>query len=257
MKENTINIRTSEEDKAELKQAAENLSILTEEKPSISKAIRAGVRILAEQDPNKPELFFVNRQALRDLEGHLDYALKNLQAIYDMYLKILGAPPTMEEITSWYGTARSNFMVANNELIREGIVNKKYIEQRGMYPGLQFGPDNVILPDLDELYEVCGRLIFVPGIEYKEYFFWQCYQIVEDKVEIIPEAVETVKNRWRVYAVTPDEKARLATIRKLCAVMDTIKLSNPAQLNIAGFVIYDNEAGVYVPGEYYIKGYVK
>jgi hypothetical protein len=257
MKENTVNIRTSEEDKENLKQAAENLSILNDEKPSISKAIREGVKLLAEQDPIKPELFYVNRRALRDLEANLDYGMKHLQAIYDEYLKAIGTPPTMEEIQGWFGENKSNFLVANAALIRESIVQKECVKHRTEVPWLQFDPDKIILPDLDPLHEVCGELIFIPEIEHREKMYWQCYRIVKDKIELIPEAIEAVKNQWRVYAITPDEKARLAGIRKLCILMDTIRLSNPAQLNIPGFAVYDNEAGVFTPTESYIKGHIK
>jgi hypothetical protein len=148
-------------------------------------------------------------------------------------------------------------MVANTELIRESIVMKKYLEQRALYPGLQFGPEQAVIPDLDKLNEAAGVLIFIPTIEAKEYMFWQCYAILNDKVELVPDAVEKVKNdRWRVYAVTPDEKARLTVMRKLCDLMNTIKIVNPAQLNMSGLILWDEEAGIFVPGQYYIKGYV-
>jgi hypothetical protein len=257
MKENTVNIRTSEEDKENLQKAAENLSILTDEKPSLSKAIREGVKLLAEQDPTKPELFYVNRRALRDLEVNLEYGKQHLQLIYDEYLRATGNPPTMEEIQSWFGSAKSNFLVANAALIRESIVQKESVKHRAEVPWLQFDPDKIILPDLDKLLEVCSQLIFIPEIEYREKMFWQCYEIAKDKIELIPEAIEAVKNQYRIYAITPEEKARLAGIRKLCILMDTIRLSNPAMLNIPGFCSYDNEAGVFTPMENYIKGYIK
>ena len=257
MKDNTINIRASEEDQVDLQKAAENLSILTDKKPSISKTIRAGVKILAEDDPTKPTLFYVNRKALRDLDIHMDYAMVHLQAIYDCYLSTIGTPPTFEEIESWFGTFTSNFMVPNKDLIRESILQKKYLEQKALYPGLQFNYDNVILPDLESLNEIAGQLIFGPLVDRRETFFWNCYRIVKDKIELIPDACEAVKNAWRVYAISPDEKTRLAGIRKLCILMDSIRLSNPSAMNIPGFVIYDTEAGVYTPMEHYVKGYIK
>jgi hypothetical protein len=132
-----------------------------------------------------------------------------------------------------------------------------YNEQRGKYPGLQFTTDNVILPDLEKLFEVCGQLIFISEIDKREIMFWQCFNIQDNKVEIITEAVEAVKNQWRVYAVTPDEKERLVWLRKICSLLDTRKLANPAQLIIPGFVFWDAEAGVYSPMQGYIKGYIK
>lgn len=257
MKTNTVNLRVSESEGAALQQAAENLSKLTDEKPSVSKAIRAGVKLLAETDPDAPILFYVNRKALRDLEANLEYGKTHLQLIIDEYLKALGECPTMEEIQGWFGQNRSNFLVANNELIRESILHTLYLKQRAKYPDLQFTTDNVILPDLDKLFEVCHQLIFINDIETREEMLWQCYLVLSDKVEIIPDEIETTKNRWRVYAVSIDEKSRLAVIRKLAAVMDTIKVTNPSQMNIPGFVVWDDEAGIYTAAEQFIKGYIK
>lgn len=257
MKTNTVNIRTSEADEENLQKAAENLSILTDEKPSISKAIREGVKILAETDPAAPILFYVHRKALRDLEINLSYGMKHLQLIHDEYLKAVGKSPTIEEIKGWFGANRSNFLVTNTEVIREGILHKMYLEQKAMYPGLQFTTDNVILPDLDTLIEACSKLIFIHEIEDRETMLWECYQIISDKVEIIPSAIEAVKNRFRVYAITIEEKERLAWVRKICSLFDTRKLTNPAQMIIPGFVAWDDEAGVYTAVQGYIKGYIK
>lgn len=257
MKSNTVNLRVSESDEVNLQKAAENLSILTDEKPSLSKAIREGVKILAETDPAAPILFYVNRKALRDMELNLEYGVKHLQLIHDEYLNAVGKSPTMEEIEGWFGKYASNFLVTNTELIREGILLKMYMEQKDKYPGLQFTTDNVTLPDLAPLYEVCGKLIFISEIDNVETMLWECYQITLGKVEIIPEAIEVVKNRFRVYSITPEEKARLALIRKIAALMDTIKLTNPAQLVVPGFIIWDDEAGVYTAQQGYVKGFIK
>jgi hypothetical protein len=257
MKEFNYNLRTNEEDKETMKQAAENLSILTDEKPSISKAIRAGVKILAETDPNQPILFYVNRQALQDIQKNLEYGKAHLQAIHNEYLRALGHSPTMTEIESWFGVNRSNYLVTNRELLRESILIKLYMVQRAKYPDLQFTTDNVILPDLDPLIEACGQLIFIPEINRMELMLWMCFEIKDNEVCIIPEAVETFKNGYRVYAVTPEEKARLAAIKRLTAVMDAFKLSNPEQMNIPGVVSWDAEAGIYTAAEHYVKGFMK
>ena len=253
MKDNTINIRTSEEDQANLKQAAENLSILTDEKPSVSKAIRQGVKILAEQDPNKPELFHVNRKALRDLDVNLEAAQAKLQAIVDEYVKIINTPPTFDKIETWFGSNRSDFLVTKKAIL-EGHIGSLIFEMcRVKYPGIHF--DNIDLPDLDPLYEVCNQLIFIPEVDGSEVIYWQCYRIVKDRVELIPDAVEAVRNTFRTWAISIDEKARLATVKKLCDLLNTIKLPNSTMLNIAGFCAYDGEAGVYAPLEWYVKGY--
>jgi len=257
MKEGKINLRIDEADEDTLKQAAENLSIMNNEKSSISKTIRAGAKLLAEQDPTKPELFFIHRSALREFQANLEYGQDQIQRIHDEYVAAVKAPVTIEEIQSWFGQYRSDFLVTNKEAIREGIVLKLYRKQKDRYPGLQFTTDNVTMPDLEDLFQVCDRLIFIPFIETRERIFWECYRIVAAKVELIPEVVEGVKNGWRAYAEGPEEKSRLAIIKKVCDIFNSIKLTNPLQLNVPGFIMYDSEAGIYSPMHHYIKGYIK
>lgn len=262
MKENTINIRTDEQGEADLKKAAENLSVMTDERPSISKAIRAGVKILAETDPSKPELFYIDRSALQDVQRNLEYGRDKLASIIRTYQDILGDTPTLPEIESWFGADRSNYLVTNKALIRESIVLKMYNEERAKCQKLglkiQLTTDNVILPDLDPLLEECGQLIFIPEINRREEMLWQCFAIDSDaSVDVVPEEVEAVKNRYRVYACTSEERARLSVMRKLCEAMNAVKISTPSQLNIPGFVVWDPEAGVYGPAEQWVKGYLK
>lgn len=257
MKDNSINVRTNQEEQKILKQAADNLSKLTNEKPSLSKAIRAGVKILADQDPNTPELIYVNRKALRDLQANLEYGLKVIQSICEEYYKLMGLSLTMDEIEVWFGQYNRNFLVPDNEKIRENIIHRLYLQQKDRYPGLQFNYDNVILPDLEQLFERCGQLIFIPTIEGREMMFWRCYQIVSGKVELIPAEVKKVQDAWRVYAEGPEEKQRLSTVRKLVDILNTIKISTPEQISVPGIATYDPEAGIYVPLHSYVKGVLK
>jgi hypothetical protein len=204
----------------------------------------------------KPELCYIDREALREVEANLQYGKEHLQVIYDLFVKAAGSPPTMDGIGGWYGVNRDDFLVPKNNVITEQIRLKLYYDQRAKYPGLQFTIDNVTMPDLEELFEACGEIIFVPTVKSRERFFWNCYQIVGDKVEFIPHAVERVKNEFRAYAETPEEFARLRTVQQLAEVMNKIKISNPFQLVIPGFVTYDHEAARYVPVQHYVKGII-
>lgn len=257
MKQNKVNLRLDEAEESTLKQAAQNLSIMKNQKPNISKALREGVRLLAEQDPMKPELFFTNRAALRDFQANIEYGQHQLQIIHDAYFDAVGAPCTMEDMRSWFGQNSSDFLVTKKKVIEEGILLKLYRKQKEKYPGLQLTTDNVVMPDLEELYRACHQLIFIPLIENAEVMYWDCYRIVSAKVELHSEKVEGVKNRWRDYAEGPEEKARLSTIKKVCDIFNEVKLVNPSMLNVPGFITYDSEAGVYCPAPQYIKGYIK
>lgn len=257
MKEGKINLRVDETEQDTLNQAAENLSLMNGEKPNISKAIREGVKLLAEQDPTKPELFFIHRSALRDFQANIEYGQQQIQRIHDEYFDAVGTPPTIEDIQSWFGQYRSDFLITNKEAIRESILLKLYRKQKAKYVELQFTTENVVMPLLDDLFRACDQLIFIPVIEGQERMYWGCYRIVAARVELVPEEVEGVKNQWRAYAEGPEEKTRLATVKKVCDIFNSIKLVNPLQLNVPGFVMYDSEAGIYSPAAHYIKGYIK
>jgi hypothetical protein len=205
----------------------------------------------------KPDLFYIKRAVLKELDRHMDYALKNLQIIFDECVKFLGEAPTIEEIHSWFGESRRNFLVPNKEAIETYTRAKLFDKRQIKYPDLQFTPDIVRLPDLEPLIEACGQLIFINEVDFRERFFWQCFRINSGKIEIKQEELESVKNSWRIYAETAEEKAKLTKIRKLCDYMNTIKLFNPKQLVILGFVIYDDDTGTYLPDFYYVKGYIK
>lgn len=209
------------------------------------------------QTKTKPDLFYIKRAALRDLDRHLDYASKHLQIIHDECVKVLGEAPTLEEIRGWFGESHRNFLVRDKEAIMTFIRAKLYDQQQAKYPGLQFALDNVMLPDLEPLMEACGQLIFVNEVDFRERFYWHCFRIESGKIEIIQAALELAKNEWRVYAETAEEKVKLIQIRQLCKFMNTIKLFNPKQLVIKGFVIYDDDTGTFLPDFYYVKGYIK
>jgi hypothetical protein len=240
MKENAAKKRPGESDEeVALRRAAENLGNLTNG-----------------TDITKPEIFFINRKALRDIKANLDYGLNHLQAIIDEYFKIVGEFPTMEEVESWFGNGGRDFLLLKRDILTDNITTKLCQKQKKDNPGRKISPDDLDL-DLDKLFEVSGQLIFIPDVNFRDTMLWTAYTITKGKVELIQEEAEPFKNRFRVYAETTLEKERLAKIQELCAVLGTIKLDHPTKLNIPDFVSWDAEAGMYVPSENYIKGYLR
>jgi len=230
MKENAAKKRPDEE--VALKQAAENLG-------------------------NGPDLFYVNRNALRALEGNLLYGLSHIQAIIDEYFVVVGEFPIMEEVESWFGKGRSDFLVPNKEVIRAEILDKLIDKHREQYPTMLVDVERIILPPLDKLFELCGQIIFVPAIEFKEAFYFQCYSIIVGKVELLPFEVELTKNSWRQTAITAEEKERLQQVRKICELMGTLKIMNHSRFDVPGLLFWDSESGVYSAREDYVKGFIK
>jgi len=242
-----IDLRASEQDEKNILRAAEKLGT-----SKISETIFNSV---AEISNTEPELFLINRTAIRQLQANIEQGLKLLQDIVSQFLKI-GISISIEEIQSFYGAGRLSFMIPNQEVIREMIISKLFVAQRDRYPGLQFQRDNIQVPDLTELLEIAGRLINVPEVANREVgIYWNCYEIVEGKINIIPEQVEHFKNQFRAYASTPDQRAKLAKVKTLCRALDAFMSDKdipPEKLNIPGVCFYDLESGRFEPSDQYV-----
>jgi hypothetical protein len=94
-------------------------------------------------------------------------------------------------------------------------------------------------------------------VAFRDVFYWQCYSINDDnKVNVIPEAIEVIKNCFRAMAVTENEKRKLKLVKELVEVLNRFldeKPLSPEKLNIAGVVFYDSEVGRFYPAETFIK----
>jgi hypothetical protein len=257
MKRERIAMRTSIDDEKLIQQAVQNLAEATGKKQSVSKAIRKGLTILADTPPpsSKPELFFINRRALKDMDINIAEGLTILQSILDQLAKI-GISASLEEIESWFGIGIKKIGVTNREKIKETVISKLFDNQKVKYQGLQFERANVQIPDLTELFEACNRVIFVREVEFKEVgLYWHCYELIDGKVNTIPERVEKVKNKYRSYATTPHEKQKLQKARELCEILGKLKEGEvfPAEkLNLSGVAFWDAESGRFEPHWQYI-----
>jgi hypothetical protein len=199
------------------------------------------------KDPIKPELFYVNRKALRELEVNLDYGKNSLQKIIDEFKKVTGTYPNLNEVVSWFGTRKNDFLVANEGGIEVSVL--KYLSHE---PG-----KDQIEPTLTDLFNACHQLIYIQSVDSKELICWESYRIVSGNVELIREEAEAIKNTFRIYALTQEEINRLTEVKRLCTVMNSLKLINKAKLSLPGIFFYDEESGSFVPHENYIKGYLK
>lgn len=199
------------------------------------------------QEPFKPELFYVNRKALRELEVNLEYGKTHLQKIIDEFQIVSGTIPTMEEVASWFGSHKNDFLVANEGSIEKSV--SKYISGPA-------GKDQT-KPDLKDLFNTCHQLIYIQPVDSKEMVHWNVYRIVSGNIELIQEEAEAIKNTFRIHAISKEEVERLTEVRRLCAIMNSLKLINKAKISVPGIVFFDDESGSFTPHEDYIKGYLK
>jgi len=253
MKNDQINVRTSPEDKETLKKASQKLEQETGEKHDTSKTIRESVRRVAEETP---DLFFVNRPALRDLSINLESGRVMLQKIVD-YCNEIGISVSIDKIESWFGTGGKSLMVANREAITETVISGLLIIQTEKYPGLKFNRSQIVLPDLTPLYETAEQLIFIPDVNYREVgLLWNCYNLDrEGKVCIDITKVELVQNQYRAYAVTAEHKSRLARVRTLCRALNAFIADKDVPVEnvvLKAITYFDQEAGRFEPSEQFV-----
>ena len=255
MKNKSLELRTSESDITSLTIATKNLERMTGKKQNASKTVRAAVKMAAD---NKPDLFFVNRVAIRQVDANIEQGKMMLQRLFDALAPSLpDIEVSISDIAAWFGRSRLNFMVADHESIRQFVIDKLFRLQRNRYPGLQFNRENVQIPDLSEIFATADKLIDITEIQLMEVgVYWQCYEVASNKITVLQDKVEQVKNRFRCYATTPEEKRKLSKVRVLCDQLSAFVKGdgiNPERLSIPGLCHWDAESARFEPSEQYIK----
>jgi hypothetical protein len=252
-KDKRIDLKASAQDELLLQKAASKMMAETGGKVNVSKVLFHSVKEYVSQEP---ELFFCNRNAIRQAEQNIEAGREKLQAVIDQ-CRAIGVSVTIGQVQGWFGTGRGSFMVANEQAIRETVVSLLLEKQLDKYPGLQFTRDNVAVGDLEPLFETAREIIYLPDVNYREVgVYWSSYSISEGRVSVIPEEVEKVKEQFRCYATTTEQREKLARVKTLCRALDAfMKGKDVPYDNIAlrGICYYDSETGRYEPSEQYIR----
>src|SRR5665647_3355616 len=253
MKNQRIEIRTSPEDERLLQKAAEKLEKETGRKAMKSRAILAAVKEYAKPDP---VLIYENQKTLNEIQENIEYSLVHLQKIVDEYFEIANEVPTIEELQSLFGASKRDFLVCDNEALKEQIINKLYNQLQKKHDDLVFKREHVPVPDFDRLVAACAELINAPGVNIYEVFYWQCFLIQNSKVIQLIDQVQKIKSSYRSFAETADEIKRLNDVKNLCDLLNTVFLNNvtsPLKLELPGLVNYNPILKIMVPGDVYVK----
>jgi hypothetical protein len=171
-----------------------------------------------------------------------------------------GKPITMNEIQKMFGTSQKKFMVLDRHSLKELIIDKMLAGQSKSVGNLKLDESGlrslIIVPDLENLFEVGDRVFEVPMVAYRDVFYWQVYEINEGQIVIIPNEVEKVKNQFRASAETPHELKKLSKVRDICKKFDMLlegEIIDPEKLNVKGLLYYDSESGKFEPDQQFIK----
>lgn len=244
-------------DSVNLKKASAKLN--PGRKPNASKTIRAAVELAANHEP---ELFLVNRPAIRQIDKNIEAGRDKLQTVINEFKAVTGKVLTMVELQTFVEGSRRRYLAPKFETIRELVITKLIEGKGGEVAGIQLSEaklrELVILPDLTNLMAAVEDVVNVPEVNYQEIFYWHCYHVAEGKVTIIPEQVEQVKNQYRCFAMTSQERTKLSRVKGLCNslntfIEDTDLTPSPSRLDVKGVCYYDPESRRFEPSEQYIK----
>lgn len=214
----------------------------------------------------KPELFYENKQILRQIELNIQQGKECIQGIVDEFMSLTSSPITIEEIQGFVGSGRSDYMLINRKAIlttiKEKLNDNEYsnslsdnlAENQNDQSDLIEVPD----PDIENLIAAIKKLNYIQNVNFFEIIHWQCYQVQNEKVIIIPDEVNQAEAGFRIFAVSQQEKIKLTQVRELCNCLNHILSENhkeiaPGNLEIRGVAHYDNEAKSFFPAERFIK----
>lgn len=242
-----IDLRASKADEMNIQRAAEKMGT-----DNLSETIFKSIEKIANQEP---ELFICNRPNIRKIERNIDFVLDQLQSFVTEFKKVTNDAPTLEDIQ--YALAAAGRLGSSSiiEAAVKELVSRKLSEQlQAKYPGLPI--NDLPEKDLDFLLEIAGKLNRAPaiGTGFGSDIYWNCYQINNGKVTVIPETIERMKDSERAFAVGPEEKRRLAEVRKLCSLLNSFLIDkelSPSQ--VFGTVYIDSETGRFEPSGSWIK----
>jgi hypothetical protein len=257
MRDERVGYKASQEEKQLLRKAAHRLHVETGQKPNISKAIRASVKEFADKPPvtNEPEIFMIDRQSIRQVQGNIEHGLTNLNKFYKEFSALTGTLLTFDELKNCFeGLSKFGSETIWQRDIKQMVTQKLFQRLEKNNPDLTVTTDNLKIPDLTSLFEIALNLDNMPEVQNRLLgLVWSCYQLSENKIVVIAEEVERLKNFHRKAASTPEQKKRLAKVRELCAVLNSFLDDKEAvPENLTQVFYFDKESARFEPSGSYV-----
>ncbi len=255
MKDTQVNFRVSDEEKNLLMEAAESFEAATGKRPSQSKVILHAVEQLANA---KPELYFVNREAIKQLDAISEFCQVHLQNFADEFFNVTGLQITFDQLQYCFAhTGKLGSKNLTEEAIRQTVHDALFtdIASKLQNTGFVVTNENVPVKDLSGLFDIASKMENCPTLQIGSpvTIFWGTFDLTDGKISVIDSEVERLKEPYRFYATTPDELKKLAKIKKLCQVLNELcEDKNLVPEQIFRLVFWDREAARFSPTGAYI-----
>jgi hypothetical protein len=244
-----IDLKAKPQDEQNLRKAAEKLGTT-----KVSKVIFDSVKQVANQEP---EVFFCNRVGIRQTDENIIYGQLHLNKFCDEFKAVTGSLLSFDELQTLFeniGKLGSETIIQRD--IRELVKLKLYQRLVENHPDMTVSMDNVPTKDLGNLYDIAEKLDQIPEVENRfAGIFWNAYQMGnENKIVVIQEEVERLKNTYRKSADSQIEKKKLAKVKELCSVLNSF-LDDPEVIpeNLISVFYFDPESKRFEPTGNFIK----
>lgn len=244
-----IDLRASQKDEQNLQAVAAKLKTRT-----ITETVFKAVEAVAEDEP---ELFLVDREKIQILDEMSEFGKKHFQAFIDEFRNVTGWDIEIKQLQKIFkhtGSLGSTAKLQNeiNIVIREG----QFARMQAKYPDLVLTFDNIPNLDISKLLMLAEEMgdmpVFIPG--HKPIFYWHTFELKDGKINVLGGELEKLKNAYRHYAETPEEKRKLSLVRKLCQALNAVNETgeiNPDHINKLFY--YDPIAARFEPSGGWIK----
>jgi hypothetical protein len=262
MKDSQINLKVSNEEKQLLKKAARRLHLETGDKPNVSKAIRQSIKEYSEKPiiNDEPELFMCDRLSIRQVDNNIIYCQLYLQKFYEEFKTVTSCNLSFDELANLFeGLGKFGSESILHRDIAGMVTSKLYEKLVASHPEMNITAENLKIPDLTNLFEITEKLDNSPEVQNRWCgVYFSCYKLNDEKIEIIPQEVERLKDGYRKFASSAEQKQKLNHVRQLCNILNSfLSDDDVVPENLISVFYYDPESKRFEPSGNYITTSLK
>jgi len=212
-------------------------------------------------------LFWESKGALANLDLNLNHFKELIQISVKQFNRLLKGEScvTLNELETCLSPEPYRHPIPERveSLLRGNLLKGKDFKA---LKGLNIGT-LIDLPDYSGLLESLEKFTVDPGcipscdpgsLRAFNAVLWQCYSLNDEVVSFNLKEIEVIKESYRAYAETTEEKERLNRVNKFCSALNSFikkepDLIKPEKLQIRNLIYWDEENSKFQPCEIFPK----
>lgn len=189
------------------------------------------------------EKFYEDPVNLKMVDDGLNDTMKRLEAILAEWRKVSKKALTMQMVTKFIDGHRQAIpAVIEREIHLEKAEKSKLYGEVDLDSLLKMTPK----ADISDLVEAVNKLSgYITGAGWVDSWSPDCFRIVDDRVEMVTEAIEAKRSRYIACATSPAELKRLSCVRKVIGSLEDLIVEFPEvrreKVTIPGVVTVTND----------------